>query len=97
MGRVTSQQVRRRGRPPRTNVEEIVDAALDLFGARGVDGTSIDAVARRVGLSDAGLLHHFDSKRALVDAVYQRGMDRQVEQTRRLVAPGGLAALRKLI
>lgn len=93
---MTAQPERRRGRPPRTSVDEIVDVALELFAAHGVDGTTIDAVARRVGLSDAGLLHHVGSKRGLVDAVLERGMRRQVERMRALVAPGGLQAIRNM-
>jgi AcrR family transcriptional regulator len=41
---------------------QIVEAALDLLAERGYQGTSLGAIARRVGLSQPGLLHYFGSK-----------------------------------
>ena len=49
--------------------DQIVDRAAALFARRGVAQTSVQAVADAVGLSKAGLLHHFPSKDALRDAV----------------------------
>ena len=49
--------------------EQIVDRAAALFARRGVAQTSVQAVADAVGLSKAGLLHHFPSKDALREAV----------------------------
>ncbi|NUS82048.1 MAG: TetR/AcrR family transcriptional regulator [Streptomyces sp.] len=46
--------------------EEILQAALEVFGARGFKGTSIDAVAERVGLTRQGVLHYFPSKKRLL-------------------------------
>lgn len=86
----------RLGRPPRLAVADIVDIAIELFGSRGLRGTSIAAVADRAGLTDAGLLHHFPSKAALIDAVVERSAQLQAERMRELVAPGGLDALRRM-
>ncbi|MFZ5444395.1 MAG: TetR/AcrR family transcriptional regulator [Myxococcota bacterium] len=44
-------------------------AARELFAARGYDGTSLQDVARVVGVSKQAVLHHFDSKDALRRAV----------------------------
>jgi AcrR family transcriptional regulator len=49
--------------------ESIVDRAAALFARRGFEQTSVQAVADAVGLSKAGLLHHFPSKDALREAV----------------------------
>lgn len=90
---------RRRGepaRPPPTTAADIVDAALHLFGARGIKSTTIAAVAGRVGITDAGLLHHFPSKAALVEAVLDHGMQLQIDQFREFIGPGGLEALRAM-
>ncbi|RMI32783.1 TetR/AcrR family transcriptional regulator [Nocardia stercoris] len=54
------------GRETRTR---ILDAALELFSERGYAGTSIAAVAKAVGLSAPGVLHHFPDKRTLLLAV----------------------------
>src|SRR5690349_14694811 len=53
-------------RQPRTGVDDqILDRAAALFARHGFEQTSLQAVADAVGLSKAGLLHHFPSKEAL--------------------------------
>ena len=49
--------------------EHIVDRAAALFARHGFAQTSVQSVSDAVGLSKAGLLHHFPSKQALWDAV----------------------------
>jgi AcrR family transcriptional regulator len=57
-------------RPFRQQVDEgILDRAAGLFARRGVAKTSVQDVADAVGLSKAGLLHHFPTKDALAAAV----------------------------
>ena len=51
---------------------DILDRAAALFARRGFAGTSVQQVADAVGLSKAGLLHHFPSKEALHSAVTAR-------------------------
>jgi AcrR family transcriptional regulator len=41
---------------------EIIQAAVDEFLENGYDGTSMDSIARRAGVSKGGLYHHFSSK-----------------------------------
>ncbi|WP_034520468.1 TetR/AcrR family transcriptional regulator [Actinomadura rifamycini] len=64
---------------PRNRREEILLAALDVFGERGYTGASIAAVAERVGLSQQGVLHYFPSKERLLAEVLrlrdERGLD----------------------
>jgi AcrR family transcriptional regulator len=58
------------GRPFREQIEDtILDRAAALFARRGFAKTSVQEVADAVGLSKAGLLHHFPSKEALHQAV----------------------------
>jgi AcrR family transcriptional regulator len=47
----------------------IIDAAAWLFARRGIDATSIDAVAARVGLTKGAVYANFESKRELIEAV----------------------------
>lgn len=49
--------------------QRILDAALDLFGTRGVDAVSLDEIAREVGVRKQTVLYWFPSKDELVDAV----------------------------
>jgi TetR/AcrR family transcriptional regulator len=51
--------------------QRILDAALDLFGARGVDAVSLDEIARDVGVRKQTVLYWFASKDELVDAVLE--------------------------
>jgi TetR/AcrR family transcriptional regulator len=51
--------------------ERILDAAIDLFGARGVDAVSLDEIARDVGVRKQTVLYWFASKDELVDAVLE--------------------------
>jgi AcrR family transcriptional regulator len=51
--------------------QRILDAALDLFGARGVDAVSLDEIARVVGVRKQTVLYWFPSKDELVAAVLE--------------------------
>ncbi len=51
--------------------ELIIGTALDYFGRHGYHGASMREIARQVGLSQAGLLHHFPTKAALLTAVLE--------------------------
>jgi AcrR family transcriptional regulator len=52
--------------------EELLDAALQVFSIEGYSGASVAQVAAIVGISVAGLLHHFPSKISLLMGVLQR-------------------------
>lgn len=49
--------------------QRILAAAQRLFATQGSRGTSLGQIAREAGISAAGLLHHFDSKEQLLNAV----------------------------
>jgi AcrR family transcriptional regulator len=49
--------------------QEILDAAFDVFAANGYRGGSLRDIADRVGMSLAGLLHHFRTKSELLSSV----------------------------
>lgn len=65
----------RRGRPrgsyakTEARRKEILTAAFEVFSTSGYRAGSLKDVADKVGLSQAGLLHHFPSKEALLEAV----------------------------
>lgn len=48
--------------------DRILAAAIELFGARGVDGTSMRDIAARAEVSPALVVHHFGSKQGLREA-----------------------------
>jgi AcrR family transcriptional regulator len=49
----------------------ILDAALDLFAESGFFGTSMREIARRVGVRESALYHHFESKEQILRALAQ--------------------------
>jgi TetR/AcrR family transcriptional regulator len=49
--------------------DRILAAALDSFGNRGVDGTSLDALGAEIEVSKQTILYWFPSKEALLEAV----------------------------
>jgi AcrR family transcriptional regulator len=50
----------------------ILDAAENLIIARGVAALTLEAAAREAGVSKGGLLYHFASKEALLEALLGR-------------------------
>jgi AcrR family transcriptional regulator len=52
--------------------EAILEAALDLFAEKGFHGTSVPEVAQRAGVGAGTIYRHFESKEALVNALYQQ-------------------------
>ncbi|MGE8497924.1 MAG: TetR/AcrR family transcriptional regulator [Pseudomonas sp.] len=49
--------------------QQILDAALVEFSARGFEGATVERIAQRVGLTKAGLYAHFESKDAILEAL----------------------------
>ena len=59
----------RRTRTVRDDIRErLLDAALVEFGAKGFDGASTRAIARRIGAHQPQINYHFESKGALWNA-----------------------------
>ena len=71
-----------------TTRQRILDTALDSFGTRGVDGTSLDALARELGLRKQSILYHFKSKNALFEAVLDEAADRFIDELSTVVDRG---------
>jgi AcrR family transcriptional regulator len=86
---MTDTLVRRRGRPGH-DLESVLAAAVELFIERGFDGTSVDDLARRLGVGKSAIYHHVESKDALLGLALDRalaGLEEVAERIRRLDAP----------
>ena len=75
----TGPATRRRRRVSQRQLDEraeiraaIVAAALPVFAERGYTQTTLDAIAKLVGITRSGILHHFASKELLFRAVLER-------------------------
>lgn len=49
--------------------QEIIDVALRMFAENGFSSTGLIPIAKEVGISHAGILHHFGTKVGLLEAV----------------------------
>lgn len=54
--------------------DEVLDAALDLFMAKGFAATRVEDIARQAGLSKGALYLYFPSKEALLEALVRRAV-----------------------
>lgn len=52
--------------------EAILDAALDLFVERGFFGTAVPEIAEHAGVGAGTIYRYFESKEALVNAIYRQ-------------------------
>lgn len=66
-----------RGPRPKLTLEAIVDAGIELADADGLDGTSMRAVARALGVGTMSLYRYVPSKDALVDVMFDTVLTRQ--------------------
>jgi AcrR family transcriptional regulator len=56
----------RTGRPRRSSAEILADAASELFLENGYDGTTVDQIAQRAGVSRATFFNYFSGKADLL-------------------------------
>ncbi|MFC1432132.1 TetR/AcrR family transcriptional regulator [Streptacidiphilus sp. N1-3] len=76
--------------------EDIITATVAVYAEAGYHGSSLREIARRVGITHAGLLYYFPTKEALLAAVLER-RDAEDTERERLSVPPGLDALRRLV
>jgi len=79
----------RRGRPG-YDLESLLTVAVTVFNERGYDGTSMEDLSQRLGISKSAIYHHVTSKDALLRMAMDRALDGlfdALERTRRLDAP----------
>jgi AcrR family transcriptional regulator len=76
----------RRRRPSEPTFDRLMAAGRDLFAANGFAATPLSAVAAACGVTKGSLYHHFASKTALFEAVFEEQSRELCEEVARVVA-----------
>lgn len=91
----------RRARQPRQATAErraeILRAAANTFGSKGYKNGSLTEVAEQVGITHAGVLHHFGSKEQLLVEVLEFRDKEDVRDLEGQHIPNGMELFRHLI
>ena len=64
----------RRGRPG-YDLESLLSVAVTVFNERGYDGTSMEDLSRRLGISKSSIYYHVNSKEDLLTLALDRALD----------------------
>ncbi len=81
---------RRRGRPG-YDLETVLAVAAKLFYERGYDGTSMEDLARRLGVTKSAIYHHVAGKQELLKLAVDRALDGLFGEVDKLAAVDGRA------
>ncbi|RJG26541.1 TetR/AcrR family transcriptional regulator [Paenibacillus thiaminolyticus] len=76
---------------------EILDAADELFGQKGFDGTSTNDILERVGIARGTLYHHFKSKEDIMDALIERYSVRLLGAAQEIAADKSIPVVARII
>jgi AcrR family transcriptional regulator len=73
---------------PEGNARGILDAAAALFRRQGYGATTMRDISQAIGLSKAGLYHHYQSKEELLTGIVTTGTDALLAQLRAVESSG---------
>ncbi|HEY7856864.1 MAG TPA: TetR/AcrR family transcriptional regulator [Candidatus Nanopelagicales bacterium] len=79
---------------PVSTYERILREAAALFAVHGYHGTSTRDIAGRVGIRQPSLFHHFGSKHAIADRLFEIDLERSVRVSTHLAEASGPASVR---
>ena len=83
----------RRGRPG-YDLESLLAVAVTVFNERGYDGTSMEDLSKRLGISKSSIYHHVDSKEDLLALALDRALDGLFSVADEVSASSELAIIR---
>ncbi|MGD9701558.1 MAG: TetR/AcrR family transcriptional regulator [Acidimicrobiia bacterium] len=66
--------------------QQLIDAAIECFGARGLARTTLRDIALRAGLTTGTLYHHFATKEALYTEAYQCSVEKVYQELEESIA-----------
>lgn len=77
-----------RQRRPENRPDEILDAALAVFGESGFSGAKVEDIARRAGVSKGTVYLYFDTKEAMLEALVEQSAGQIAQAAAALVEAG---------
>lgn len=80
----------RRGRPG-YDLETLLQVATTLFNERGYDGTSMEDLSRRLGITKSAIYHHVSGKEELLRLAVNRALDKLFDVAAEAIAQPGRA------
>lgn len=84
-----STPARKRGRPGH-DLSTVLETSVEVFNERGFDGTSMEDLSQRLGISKSAIYHHVPSKDALLGLALDHaltGLEEAAEHARNLDGP----------
>ena len=75
---------------------QILDAAVLEIARHGYYGTTVAAIAGRAGVADGTIYLYFKSKEEVLVSIFERAMQRFIEQARQIAEEDGAGAESKL-
>lgn len=84
----------RRRLAPEVRRERLLEAATTIFAERGYEGTRVEQIADKAGVSPGLLYRHFPGKRELYEEVAKLGGQKILELAAEAAAPGPEGARR---
>ncbi len=76
---------------------EILDAAAELFAARGYEETSTGDILARVGIARGTLYYHFKSKEDILDALIERTNSMLIAKAKKAAADQSLPVIERIV
>lgn len=76
---------------------EILDAADELFGQKGFDGTSTNEILEKVGIARGTLYYHFKSKEDIMDSLIDRYSVRLLSTAREIAADKSIPVVERIL
>lgn len=78
------------------NREKIIDAAVDLIYKNSFHGTSLNMIAKKVGITKSTIFHHFENKEAILLAILEISLPQAMYKLTGIVHDEDLTGREKL-
>lgn len=84
-------EAHRKKKQPEQVRRNLLECTAKIAAEQGIAKVTIEAVAQSAGITKGGLLHHFPSKRALIDAMFTEMIDQFDQQIDAYMAQDSIA------